>query len=158
MPQAHDHFRMLLVTVVGGAFSAAGYALEESPTAWSGGLFRFGTQFTDGPHTGLYGFIEFMYLYYSEGRPARFNCTLIRTDHEVPTVPTRHPAAARRDLSALVVLDFGVAILPNPAYWWHVTGTEATGRALGEAGSLAIGYGMPWLNGSLLVPGHDPDA
>jgi hypothetical protein len=26
------------------------------------------------------------------------------------------------------------------------------GRALGEAGSLAVGYGMPWLSGDLTPP------
>lgn len=147
-----ENFRLLLLTVAGQAFAAAGYALEDRPTVWAGGLFRFHKQLEAGRYAGLYTFIEFMYLYYIESQPARFNVTLIRTDQPNPTLPTHHADAARRDLSRLVVADFGVQILPSASHWWRVSGMQETGRALGEAGSLTIGYGMPWLAGDIAPP------
>ena len=36
-----EYFRLILLTVVGQAFGAAGYPLEERETQWAGGLFRF---------------------------------------------------------------------------------------------------------------------
>jgi hypothetical protein len=55
----------------------------------------------------------------------------------------------RRDLSALVVEDFGVAILPSGKHWWTYQDTQTLGHALAEAGHLIVGYGMPWLSGDL---------
>jgi hypothetical protein len=136
---ANDSFRELLLTVVGQAFSAAGYHLDEQPMKWAGGQFRFTTTLPDGQNAA----IEFQHLAYSDtewasGNPSRFNVTLRRSD------------GRKRDLSALVVTDFGVAILPSPSHWWTYRSITELGRALGEAGSLAVAYGMPWLSGELL--------
>jgi hypothetical protein len=149
----HDYFRMILLTVVGQAFIAAGYELEDRPRQWAGGLFRFAKKFDN----GLYGYIEFQFLNYvstewAEEKPSRFRVTLTRSDQSNANVSSRHSQYARRTLSALVVEDFGVAILPDADYWWPFTGTEQLGRALAEAGHLAIGYGMPWLSGDLIPP------
>jgi hypothetical protein len=147
-----EYFRMILVTVVGQAFNAAGYTLDERPMQWAGGMFRFVKTLPD----NLYGFIEFQVLTYvdsewSSGQPSRFRITLIRSDS--PTAaPSQHPRHARRTLSALVVDDFGVAILPSADYWWTFHDTETLGRALAEAGHLVVGYGIPWLAGDLLPP------
>lgn len=147
-----EYFRVILVTVVGQAFNAAGYTLDERPMQWAGGMFRFVKRLQE----GLYGFIEFQALTYvdsewSSGQPSRFRVTLIRSDS--PTAaPSQHPQYARRTLSALVVDDFGVAILPSADHWWTFQDTESLGRALAEAGHLAVGYGMPWLAGELLPP------
>lgn len=143
-----EYFRLILLTVVGQAFSAAGYELEDSPVTWAGGLFRFRKALPD----GLYGFIEFQHLHYIEGRPALFRVTLIRTDQPSATAPSGHPRAARKLLSTLVVQDFGVNILPSADHWWSFRNVTELGRALGEAGSLAIGYGIPWLAGELTPP------
>lgn len=143
-----EYFRIILLTVVGQAFGAAGYALEERPTQWAGGQFRFTKRLND----GLYGFIEFQMLYYSGvdglGAPSRFRVTLVRTDqpHAAPSV---HANYARRSLSALVVEDFGVAILPSADHWWQFRDQTEMGKALAEAGHLIIGYGLPWLVGDL---------
>jgi hypothetical protein len=144
---------MILLTVVGQAFTAAGYTLEDRPRQWAGGLFRFVKAFDN----GLYGFIEFQFLNYvstewAEDKPSRFRVALTRSDQPNANTPSQHERYARRSLSALVVEDFAVPILPAADHWWPFTGTEQLGRALAEAGHLIIGYGMPWLSGDLTPP------
>lgn len=136
-------FQALLMMVVGQAFDAAGYALEQKPIKWAGGQYRFSKQHADGTTTS----IEFQYLAYQDtewasGNPSRFRVTLYPRDGKA------------KDLSELVVTDFGVPILPSARHWWTHPARDVTalGKALGEAGSLAIGYGMPWLDGSLTPP------
>jgi hypothetical protein len=154
-PQAY--FRLILLTVVGQAFQAAGYTLDERPSQHAAGLFRFVKLLP----AGLRAIIEFQLLAYvdtewSSGAPSRFRVTLIRTDQANPAARTAHPGAARRDLSALVVEDFGVPILSSGGHWWTYRDVTELGRALGEAGHLAIGYGMPWLAGDLTPPAQQP--
>lgn len=148
-----EYFRLILLTVVGQAFQATGYELEDRPVQWAGGLFRFIKRFDD----GLYGFIEFQLLSYvdtewASGSPSRFRVTLIRTDQPSPDAASRHPRYVRRTLSALVVDDFGVAILPDADHWWEFRVTQQLGGALAEAGHLIVGYGIPWLAGDLVPP------
>lgn len=148
-----DTFRLLLLTVVGQAFTAAGYHLEESQVQWAGGRFRF----VKALDNDLYGFIEFQLLAYSDsewasGMPSRFRVTLVRSDQAAPYAASDHPQYAQRSLSALVVADFGVAILPSADYWWTFRNMTELGNTLGEAGHLAVGYGIPWLAGDLEPP------
>ena len=88
---------------------------------------------------------------WSAGVASRFNVQLTRTaDHE-----SRRRGGLevdRRALSALVVGDFGVDILPSIDYWWSYRDTDSLARALAEAGHLIVGYGMPWLAGELSPP------
>jgi hypothetical protein len=149
----HEYFRLILLTVVGQAFGAAGYVLEDRPVQQAGGLFRF-TKTLDG---GLYGFIEFQVLNYidsqwSSGAPSRFRVNLVRSDQPSAAATSHHARYARRTLSALVVDDFGVGILPSGDHWWAFASTEQLGKALAEAGHLVVGYGMPWLSGDLIPP------
>lgn len=142
---------MLLLTVVGQAYGAAGYTLEERPIQWAGGQFRFVKLLT----SGLTAYIEYQHLAYSDtewasGMPSRFRVTLIRTDQANAAAQSHHALYARRTLSALVVADFGVAILPSADHWWHYRTTEQLGHALAEAGHLVVGYALPWLSGDLL--------
>lgn len=151
--EATNHFGMVLITVVGQAFEAAGYNLEDSPVKQAGGLFRFRKTFED----GMYGFIEFQYLYlptteWSGNTQSRFRVSIIRTDKSNAQERTTHPGFIRKDLSELVVKDFAVAILPSANHWWQFSNTDELGKALAEAGHLAIGYGMPWLAGELVPP------
>jgi hypothetical protein len=150
---AQDFFRMLLLTVVGQAFTSADYALEENPVQQAGGRFRFVKAFEN----GLYGFIEFQLLAYVENEwvsrmPSRFRVMLIRSDQAAPYAVSDHPQYAQRSLSALVVEDFGVSILPSADHWWTFSNTDELGKALAEAGYLAVGYGMGWLSGELVPP------
>jgi hypothetical protein len=148
-----EYFRMILVTVVGQAYAAAGYQLEDLPTQWIGGQFRFRKSLDH----GLNGFIEYQALTYvdsewSSGEPSRFRVTVTRTDQPNPTMTSDHDQYIRRDLSALVVEDFGVAILPSANHWWTFRNTQELGNALAEAGHLTIGYGIPFLAGELSPP------
>ena len=143
LPQ--DYFRLILLTVVGQAFGAAGYQLETRETQWAGGLFRFAKHF----ESGLHGFIEFQLLHYAENAPSRFRVSLIRSDKASAALPSDHAQFVRRTLSALVVEDFDVPILPSADYWWQFRDVTELGKALAEAGHLAVGYGMPWLAGDL---------
>lgn len=149
----HDLFRVYLVTVVGQAFNAAGYYLVEAPLKWAGGQFRFVRDFgdDDAPDNDT-GRIEFQLLNYTDnafsgGAPSRFRVTLGRTGD----------SPRSRDLSALVVEDFGVAILPSAAHWWTFRDADELGRALAEAGHLVVGYGLPWLSGDL-TPGSGTES
>lgn len=136
-----EYFRTILVTVVGQAFGAAGYHLTESPLKWAGGQYRFEKTLADGARAA----IEFQHLVYadtewSSGQPSRFRVKLTHTDGRT------------RDLSALVVDDFGVKILPSAAHWWTYHNTDTLGHALAEAGHLIVGYGIAWLEGTLTPP------
>lgn len=142
---AQDYFRTLLRTVLGQAFAAAGYRLQNTPLQWAGGKFRFVKTFADGSR----GTIDFQALVYSDsawsaGAPSRFRVQLTRSQ--------TGNVLASRSLSQLVVADFGVMILPSADHWWTYTDTESLGKALAEAGHLVIGYGLPWLAGELLPP------
>lgn len=153
LQSSQEYFRLILLTVVGQAFGAAGYVLEDRPVQQAGGLFRFAKAFEG----GLYGFIEFQLLNYtdsqwSSGVPSRFRVILIRSDQSSAAASSQHPRYARRTLSALVVDDFGVGILPSSDHWWTFASTEQMGKALAEAGHLVVGYGMPWLSGDLVPP------
>jgi hypothetical protein len=143
-----EYFGLLLRTVVGQAFGAAGYSLEDSSAQQAGGRFRYAKRLEN----GLLAFIEFQMLHYIEGRPSLFRVTLTRTDQPSPALPSQHPQFARRDLSTLVVEDFGVPILPSAGHWWQYRDVTELGNGLAEAGHLVVGYGMPWLSGELLPP------
>jgi Flp pilus assembly CpaE family ATPase len=69
----HDYFRQLLLTVVGQAYGAAGYTLEEAPLKWIAGNFRFIKTLDD----GFFAYIDYQVLVYSENEhvdrlPSRF--------------------------------------------------------------------------------------
>lgn len=147
-----DYFRTIMMTVVGQAFDAASYRLENTPLQWIGGKYRFVKSFDN----DLYGFIDFQTLIYtdsmwSSGAPSRFRVQLTRSD-DAKGRATDHPQYVTRSLSQLVVDDFGVNILPSADYWWSYHDTDSLGKGLAEAGHLAVGYGLPWLAGDLIPP------
>lgn len=151
--QATDNFRMVLITVVGLAFEAAGYRLVSTPVKQAGGLFRFKKNLDN----DLSGFIEFQLLYlpqseWSGNIKSRFQVFLIRTDKNNVQERSHHPQYIRKSLAELVVTDFSVPILPSAGYWWQFSNTDELGKGLAEAGHLTIGYGMPWLSGELVPP------
>ncbi len=145
----HDFFQSMLVMVVGQAYEAAGYRLEHTPVQWAGGRFRFSKTLPD----NLRATIEYQVLIYTDSAfaspsPSRFRVNLLRSRE----VNGRPQTMTARTLSALVVTDFGVAILPDADYWWPYEDAHSLGKALAEAGHLVVGYGMPWLAGDL-APG-----
>jgi hypothetical protein len=139
-----EYFQAILLTVVGQAFLAAGYPLEERPLRWANGLFRFVKPLEPDAQAA----IEFQHLAYTQGNPSRFTVFLERK----ALGPSAALPAVRLSLSKLVVGEFGVAILPEIDYWWTFHSTTQLGGALAEAGHLAVAYGMPWLAGDLLPP------
>lgn len=144
-----DYFRTIMHTVVGQAFSAAGYDLIEEPMQWIGGRFRYLKPLDD----TLTAYIEFQVLVYNDndwmrGQPSRFTVNLYRSD-KAGGKASPHPDYVRRSLSQLVVTDFGVEILPSASHWWQFDDTDSLGKALAEAGHLIIGYGIPWLANDL---------
>lgn len=142
-----EYFRLLLVTVVGQAYRAAGYLLDERPVQWAGGQFRFVRPLeADQQHSIDYQLLTYQDTEWSANAPSRFRVTLSRAD------------GARRTLSQLVVADFGVAILPSADHWWTFHTTDDLGHALAEAGHLVVGYGMPWLAGDLVPPKDAPES
>jgi hypothetical protein len=143
-----EFFRLILLTVVGQAYTAAGYELEQNGIQWGGGLYRFRKQLEG----GLYAYIGYQHLAYADGSPSRFRVSLIRTDKSNPNLVSAHSDFIRKTLSELVVKDFGVAILPSADHWWQYRNVTELGNALAEAGHLVVGYGIPWLAGELLAP------
>ena len=142
-----EYFSALLHTVVGQAFAAAGYQREQSPLQSAGGRFRYAKDFDDGAR----GIIDFQVLVYSDtmwssGSASRFRVQLTRAQKA-------RGGAEIRNLSRLVVEDFGVNILPTADHWWSYRDTDSLGKALAEAGHLIVGYGLPWLAGELKPPG-----
>lgn len=132
-----DYFRLVMLTVMGQALDAAGYALDERPTQWAGGMFRFLKAFDDGTSgVILIQLLSYTVTEFAESKPSRFRVSLMR-------------GAKQRTLSALVVDDFGVAILPSADHWWTFKDVSSLGKALAEAGHLIIGYGIPWIAGDL---------
>jgi hypothetical protein len=150
MATAQETFKSTLMTVVGQAYEAAGYQLEDLSVQQASGQFRFKKPLDD----DLNGFIEYQLLHYVDsewaaGMPSRFRVTLTRTDQTNPRSKSDHPAYAQRDLGTLVVEDFGVGILPSGNHWWQFKNMDQLGKTLAEAGHLVIGYGIPWLGGDL---------
>lgn len=140
-----DAFRSVLMTVVGQAYGGAGYQLEEMPLQWIAGRYCFSKPLAEGRR----GVIDYQVLIYSENAyvnrmPSRFRVTLQRA-----------PGGVSRTLAQLVVEDFGVAILPSADHWWQFNDMVSLGKALAEAGHLVVGYGIPWLDGSLVPPQRD---
>ena len=142
---AQDYFRTLLLAVMGQAFVAAGYELEEGPLQWAGGKYRFVKAFED----GAFGILDFQVLVYSDtmwsaGAPSRFQVQLTRAVDRQGRL-SGQAGYITRGLSQLVVTDFGVKILPSADHWWSYHDTDSLGDALAEAGHLIVGYGLPWL-------------
>ncbi|MCY4526570.1 MAG: hypothetical protein OXB89_08160, partial [Anaerolineaceae bacterium] len=130
-------FRLLLLTALGQALGAAGYQLAEDPVSEAAGRFQF--RMAGESEAELR--IEFQVLVgtaseWAPQMPSRFRVTLFRQ-------------GAGRALAALVVQDFGVAILPSADHWWSWQNSGDLGAALAEAGHLLFGFGIPWLNGEL---------
>ena len=138
--EAVANFRLLLLTVLGQALAAAGYALEEDPVSQASGRFLFRHATAAGDER----LVEFQLLagVANEWAPemaSRFRITLSRQGQ-------------RRTLGALVVTDFRVPILPAAEHWWVWRDSAGLGTALAEAGHLLVGYGIPWLAGELEPP------
>lgn len=129
---AVEPFRQALLTVQGQALEAAGYCLQANPLQWNAGLLRFVRA------TPQHLLIVDYQLLVHPAHPARFQPRL-----------ARDPGTDAISLPRLVWDVFGVHVLPDADYWWRYEDASALAEALLEAGKLLVGYGLPWLDGSL---------
>ncbi len=140
----YKEFRELLLRVVGQALAASGYQLEESPFHEESGLFRFRRSLTG----DSWLLVDYQLLLHPAIAP-RFQVILQRV-----TIPGADGslASARISLARLVGETFGIRVLPAIDHWWACPDRQALVNALLESGKLLIGYGLPWLDGSLRPP------
>jgi len=135
-------FRELLLTVLGQALGAAGYKLQNNPLQQMGGRFAFlRTLAPDDSASIVFQALIYSDTAWSARAPSRFSVHLAR--------PSRLQS---RSLSQLVVTDFALPILPSANHWWNYRDRASLGKALAEAGTLLVGYGLPWLAGELDPP------
>jgi hypothetical protein len=149
----HEQFRLILFTVVGQAYSAAGYTLDERPSQWEGGLFRFLKRLDGGPFSGMMAGLEYQHQWFPDGKLGRFRVSLTRGALPGQALPAGM-TPARRVLTGLIWGDFGIRILGDPEYWWMYETVTELGQALAESGQLTAAYGIPWLSGDLESPGR----
>lgn len=146
----YETFKATLAQVAGGAFAAAGYALEDAPMHHMRGLFRYRRQ-PAGQDEGWY--IEFQVLNYGPtgGGPSRFRVGLLRGTADDP----RAPGGMEVTLARLVWDRFGVRGmgLSGPEHWWAFGNDTQMAYAIAEAGKLLFAFGVPWLEGTLEAPG-----
>jgi len=132
----HDYFRTIMTTVLGQALHAADYTLVEQPYKWLAGHYQWRKSPDQGAVVIAFQLLAYTDTSHAPSTPSHFRISLTR-----PAPPST------RTLSALVVEDFGVAILPSADHWWTFRNTTELGQTLTEAGYLLIGYGLPWLAG-----------
>jgi hypothetical protein len=143
-PTPQQIFGSLLTTVLENALTASGYALQENPTHQSRGLFRYAKPLTE----GVVAYAEFQLLYY-QGAPSRFRINLLRNMGADARVRSTYADKVEITLSRLLWDVFSIEQLDSPDHWWTFGNQQQLGAGLIEAGKLLIGFGLPWLEGTL---------
>ncbi|MBX3084789.1 MAG: hypothetical protein KF716_24355 [Anaerolineae bacterium] len=143
-PTPQQIFGNLVATVLGSALTASGYTLQENPTHQSRGLFRYAKPLWD----GITAYAEFQLLYY-QGAPSRFRVNLLRNKGADARVQSTYADKVEITLSRLLWDVFHVEQLDTPDHWWTFGNQQQLGAGLIEAGKLLIGFGLPWLEGTL---------
>lgn len=149
-PSPQATFGETLEKVAGGALSASGYALQDNATHQARGLFRYRKELAD----GLSAYIEFQLLFYKMGGPSRFRVNLLRNTGPDARAISDYADRIDTTLGRLLWEDFDIQTLGSPDPWWTFNSSYELGTALVEAGKLVIGFGIPWLEGTL-KPGGD---
>lgn len=145
-----EAFRQAVQTVAGQLLAGAGYQLLEEPLRWSGGQVRFQRDHAVGARL----VVAYQLLAHPD-QPGQFQITLARlavAQEGAPTAPATGLALGERSLSSLLWHDFGLRLLSGPEHWWRFHDQRALGDGLLESGKLLAGYGLPWLDGSLVPP------
>jgi len=143
-PTPQQIFGNLVVTVLGSALTASGYALQENPTHQSRGLFRYAKPLSD----SITAYAEFQLLYY-QGASSRFRVNLLRNKGADARAQSTYADKVEITLSRMLWDVFHVEQLDSPDHWWTFSNQQQLGAGLIEAGKLLIGFGLPWLEGTL---------
>ena len=135
--------------MIGQAFAAAGYRLQDNATHQSRGLFRYQKPLTEGVSV----YVEFQLLHYQVGGPSRFRVNLLRNNgpdaRSVSQSAGHYADKIDTTLTEVIWNEFGVRQLNGPDHWWLFTNQTELAYALVEAGKLLFGFGLPWLEGTL---------
>lgn len=137
-------FGAMVNTVLGQAFAASGYALQANPTHHGRGLFRYAKPLPD----GATAYAEFQLLAFP-GAPSRFRVTLLRNQGADARTSSTYDAKVEISLSRLLWDVFRIQQPENIDHWWTFGTQQQLGAGLIEAGKLLIGFGLPWLEGTL---------
>ncbi len=143
-------FGDMLEKVAGSAFRASGFTLQDNATHQARGLFRYRKDLADGVSV----YVEFQLLFYKIGGPSRFRVNLLRNKGADARTASSYQGKVDTTLGKLLWEDFGVQTLGTPDAWWTFNTAQELATALVEAGKLVIGFGIPWLEGTLL-PGDE---
>lgn len=131
-------FGDMLEQVTGQAFAAGGYRLIPDAVQQGNGLFRY----EKAGERARFA-VEFHVLAHQD-TPVRFRVMLRRDG-------LAGQPALRMPLARLLWADYRVRLLSGPDHWWACEGAAALAEALLEAGKLVFGYGIPWLEGTLMA-------
>ncbi|MBX3066530.1 MAG: hypothetical protein KF726_26350 [Anaerolineae bacterium] len=143
-PTPQAFFGSMVETVLGQALTASGYTLENAPMHQMRGMFRYVKPLAD----EVNAYAEFQLLYY-QGSPSRFRVNLLRNKGNDARGRSGYADQLEITLSVLLWDVFGVQQLDTAEYWWTFANPQQLGAALMEAGKLLIGFGLPYLEGTL---------
>jgi hypothetical protein len=139
-----DAFIHALNAILGHALAASGFALQANPTHQARGLFRFAKPAGDA--TTIY--VEFQVLVY-QGAPSRFRVSLLRNQGADARASGGPSERTEISLSRLMWDVFKVEQPESADHWWQFGSAAQLQAALLDAGKLLIGFGLPWLEGTL---------
>ncbi|HRE47009.1 MAG TPA: hypothetical protein PLD47_04730 [Aggregatilineales bacterium] len=138
-------FGAILEQVGGEAFKAAGYTLDANSLQQGRGLYRYQKALPD----GATAYLEFQVLNYGGQAPSRFRLSLLR-NRGVEARDNSDPARVEITLSRLLWDQFTVRVLDGADHWWLFRTSHELGMAIAAAGKLLFGFGIPWLEGTLM--------
>jgi hypothetical protein len=144
-PTPQTIFGETLQRTLGQAMTASGYALQPVAMHQARGLFRYDKRLDN----DVTAYAEFQLLYYTSGGPSRFRVNLLRNTGAQARARTNYADRVDTTLSQVVWDIFGVRQLDAPEHWWVFRDMRELGAALVEASKLLIGFGLPWLEGTL---------
>jgi hypothetical protein len=140
-----EQFGEILQKYAGQAFTAAGYTLQDNPLHHMRGLYRYRKALSG----DVAAYVEFQLLYYPNG-VSRFRVNLLRNrGTDARAVDPNYTERIDTTLSRLLWDEFGVQQLGNADYWWLFKNPTELAYAVVEAGKFALGFGIPWLEGTL---------
>jgi len=138
-------FHDVITHVMGSAFDAAHYHLENAPLQQQRGLYRYVKH-----HDHGYCFIEFQSLYHDQSELTRMRVNLIKSP--LQAARQAHPDREAYTLPYVIWHLYGAeGVLPTEEYWWVYKDDHDLAYQLVDAGKLLFAYGVPWLEDTMDV-------